>query len=110
MDNNNNNNNNNNNHQNEDKLVDLILKFKEADEKAKLYEARAKKYKQKIRQVMDSRGERTLRLPNWVLRLSLIKRAMMPKAQIPTEIWDQYAVQTQHETLYIRAAPRKKTR
>ena len=90
-----------------DRLVELIVKFKQADDQAKLMEARAKKYKQKIRQIMDSRGERTLRLPHWILRLSLIKRSMMPKAQVPTEIWDQYAVQTQHETLFIRAAPRK---
>jgi len=88
------------------KLKELVSKFKEYDDKAKYYEERVKKYRQKIRQIMERGGEDVVRLPDYTIRLSNSKRSAMIKKQTPKDIWDRYAVVSQHQTLWIR--PNKK--
>ena len=86
----------------EETMRDLLEKWKEVEEKKKIYEARSKKYKNRIRQLLKKKGVSSLKCEGWSVKISSFIRSMITKKNVPEDVWEKYAVSIHQENVLIK--------
>jgi|MDTG01.4.fsa_nt_gb hypothetical protein len=79
----------------------LLDEWWNAKEEISLLKTKIEKYKKLATKIMKKRDVNSLASSSLQLRRKTQKTSRMLKGNVPTPVWDQYAVRTSHKAFYL---------